>query len=173
MDFMSDAMSDGRAFRILNVMDDFNRECLLSQGSISFTSTRVIKELEQLKEEIGLPKYIRTDNGPEFTSKEYKKWCEKNKVIAVYAEPGKPMQNGYIERLNRTFREDVLDAYIFTSIHQFNVIAEKWKDDYNDYHPHKSLGNKSPREYATRVFDSFNNEKSLRDFSSLKCEKLL
>lgn len=173
MDFMSDALIDGRTFRILNVMDDFNRECLVSQGSISFPSVRVIKELEQLKEEIGLPKYIRTDNGPEFTSNEYKQWCQKNNVIPVYAEPGKPMQNGYIERLNRTFREDILDAYMFSSVHQFNIISEKWKDDYNDYHPHKSLGNKSPREFANRVFNSFNNEKSLRDFSLLKCEKHL
>ncbi|MBK8548951.1 MAG: transposase [Saprospiraceae bacterium] len=76
----------------------------------------------------------------------------------VYAEPGKPTQNGYIERLNRTFREDVLDAFMFTSIHQFNIISEKWQDDYNDYHPHQSLKYKSPREFAARVFNSFNNE---------------
>lgn len=171
MDFMSDALIDGRTFRILNIMDDYNRECLLSQGSISFPAKRVINHLEQLKEEVGLPIYIRTDNGPEFTSNDYKEWCKINNVTPVYAEPGKPTQNGYIERLNRTFREDVLDAYMFTSIHQFNIISEKWKDDYNEYHPHQSLEHKSPREFAARVFNSFNNEKSKRDFSSLKCEK--
>ena len=172
MDFMSDAMVDGRSFRILNVLDDYNRECLLSEGAISFPAQRVIRQLEQLKEEVGLPRYIRTDNGPEFTSKDYKEWCKSNNITPVYAEPGKPNQNGYIERFNRTFREDILDAYLFTSIHQFNIISEKWKDDYNNYHPHTSLGRRSPREYASRVFNNFNNEKSENDFSSLKCEKL-
>ena len=120
---MSDALVDGRKFRILNVIDDYNRECLISEGSISFPAKRVIKQLEQLKEEIGLPTYIRTDNGPELTSNDYKEWCETNHVTPVYAEPGKPTQNGYIERLNRTFREDVLDAYMFTSINQFNILS--------------------------------------------------
>lgn len=172
MDFMSDSLVDGRKFRILNILDDYNRECLVSEGSISFPAKRVIDQLERLKEEIGLPSYIRTDNGPEFTSNDYKEWCKKNEVTPVYAEPGKPTQNGYIERLNRTIREDVLDAYMFNSINQFNIISEKWKNDYNEYHPHQSLGHMSPKEYAPRVFNSFNNEKSLRDFSSLKCEKL-
>lgn len=173
MDFMSDALDDGRTFRVLNVIDDYNRECLISEGSISFPSARVIKELEQLKEDVGLPKYIRTDNGPEFISKEYKQWCQKNNVTPVYAEPGKPMQNGYVERFNRTFREDVLDAYLFSSINQFNIISQKWRDDYNEFHPHDSLGNKSPKEFGDRFFNNFNNEKPRKDFSSLKCEKLL
>jgi len=150
MDFMSDCLEDGRTFRVLNIIDDHNRESLLTQGSTSFPSSRVIRKLEELKEEIGLPKYIRTDNGPEFISKEYKNWCKENNVEPVYIEPGKPVQNAYIERLNRTFREDVLDAYLFRSISQFNVIAEKWKLDYNKYHPHDSLGKKSPREYVQR-----------------------
>lgn len=88
---MSDALDDGRTFSILNVIDDYNRECLISEGSISFPSARVIRQLEQMKEEIGLPKYIRTDNGPEFISKEYKQWCQKNNITPVYAEPRKPM----------------------------------------------------------------------------------
>jgi len=150
MDFMSDSLSDGRTFRILNVIDDCNRECLVSQGSISYPSLGVTRVLEQLGEEIGYPKYLRTDNGPEFISKDYKKWCLKNKITRVYSEPGKPMQNGYVERFNRTFREDILDSYMFSSVSQFNVISEKWKKDYNETHPHKSLKNKSPRDYAQR-----------------------
>ncbi|WP_378181164.1 IS3 family transposase [Aquimarina sp. SS2-1] len=148
MDFMSDSLSDRRAFRILNVIDDHNRECLLSQGSISFPSEQVIRYLEELIEYYGKPKYIRTDNGPEFTSNQYKTWCKKKNIIRVYSEPGKPMQNGYIERFNRTFREDVLDAYIFDSLTQFQVIADKMIQDYNDNHPHESLGGKSPKEYG-------------------------
>ncbi len=142
MDFMSDSLEDGRTLRVLNIIDDCNRECLCTQGSISYPTLRVLRRLEELKEEVGTPQYIRTDNGPEFISKAYINWCEKNDIQRVYSEPGKPMQNGYIERFNRTFREDVLDAYLFSSFRQLNVLAEKWKEDYNQYHPHKSLNNK-------------------------------
>ena len=150
MDFMSDALSDGRTIRVLNVMDDYNRECLLNKGSISFPSTRVLRELDKLIQINGKPKYIRTDNGPEFRSIDYEQWMVKNGITSVYTEPGNPMQNGYIERLNRTFREDVLDAYEFCSISQFNIIAGKWQEDYNSNHPHQSLGNKSPIEFGPR-----------------------
>jgi len=150
MDFMSDSLSDGRTIRVLNVMDDYNRESLLNKGSISYPSQRVLRELEQIIETYGKPKFIRTDNGPEFRSEEYDHWMKKHEIQPVYTEPGNPMQNGYIERLNRTFREDVLDAYEFDSVGQFNIIAERWQEDYNDNHPHQSLQNKSPREYAQR-----------------------
>ena len=150
MDFMSDSLSDGRAFRVLNVIDDCSRECLLSQGSISFPSRRVTGHLEELLEYYGKPKYIRTDNGPEFISSEYKEWCKKYNITRVYSEPGKPMQNGYVERFNRTFREDILDAYLFSSVSQFQMIADKIIEDYNDNHPHESLRGKSPREFGNR-----------------------
>ena len=152
MDFMSDSLTDGRTLRVLNVMDDYNRESLLNKGSISYPSERVLRELDQLIESYGKPKYIRTDNGPEFRSGDYAEWMSSKGIKAVYTEPGKPMQNGYVERFNRTFREDILVAYLFSSISQFNVLAEKWMEDYNNTHPHKSLGNKSPREYAQRSY---------------------
>jgi putative transposase len=154
MDFMSDSLEDGRTFRVLNVIDDHNRECLLSQGSISFPSQRVIRHLEELIEYYGKPKYIRTDNGPEFISNDYKLWCRKHKILRVYSEPGKPMQNGYVERFNRTFREDVLDIYMFSSLRQFQVVADKIMEDYNDNHPHESLGGQSPREYGKRSYQT-------------------
>ena len=100
MDFMTDCLSDGRMLRVLNVIDDYNRECLISKGSISFPSERVIRELEIAIEEKGIPKFIRTDNGPEFIAKEYKEWCNDKGIIPIYSEPGKPMQNGYVERHN-------------------------------------------------------------------------
>ena len=155
MDFMTDCLSDGRLLRVLNVIDDYNRESLIGKGSISFPSARVIRELEIAIEEKGKPKYIRTDNGPEFISKEYKKWCHENDIIPIYSEPGRPMQNGYVERHNRTFREDILDAYLFTTVQQFNIIAEKWMDDFNKYHPHKALNKMSPIEFADRRQPSF------------------
>lgn len=147
MDFMSDSLTDKRTLRVLNIIDDYNRECLVSHGSVSYPSTRVIDRLEELKSEKGLPKYIRTDNGPEFISSEYLSWCKKHDVSPVYSSPGKPMENGYIERFNRTFREDVLDANYFSDTAQFNLMAELWMDDYNQSHPHKSLGYQSPKEY--------------------------
>jgi putative transposase len=150
MDFMSDSFEDGRTLRVLNIIDDHNRESLAIKGGLSMPSTRVIRILEQLKEEIGLPNYIRTDNGPEFISKEYKTWCKTNGITPVYAFPGTPTENAFIERFNRLFREDVLDAYLFTNKNQFELIAEKWRMDYNNFHPHSSLGDQSPIEYSNR-----------------------
>jgi len=150
MDFMSDSFEDGRTLRVLNVIDDHNRESLAIEGSLSMPSAKVIRILEQLEEEVGLPIYIRTDNGPEFISKEYKIWCEKKGVIPVYSSPGKPTENAYVERFNRLFREDILDAYIFRNIRQFEIIAEKWMEDYNNYHPHSSLNDMSPIEFSKR-----------------------
>ena len=150
MDFMSDVLMDERQLRVLNVIDDYNRECILAKGSYRYPSVRVIKELEIAIEKYEKPKYIRTNNENEFIYKEYKKWCKQNNITRIYSEPGKPMQNGYIERFNRTFREDILDAYQLRSIKYFNEIADEWRSDYNDYHPHKSLGRKNPREYAKR-----------------------
>jgi putative transposase len=150
MDFMSDSFEDGRTMRVLNIIDDHNRESLAIVGSLSMPTARVVRVLEQLEEEIGLPKYIRTDNGPEFISKEYREWCKAKGVIPVYASPGTPTENAYVERFNRLFREDILDAYLFRSIKQFEIVAEKWQDDYNNYHPHSSLEDKSPIEFSNR-----------------------
>jgi putative transposase len=129
-------------------MDDCNRESLLNKGSISYPSERVLRQLDHLIEIYGKPKYMRSNNGPEFRSVDYQSWMKQNQIQPVYKEPGNPMQNGYIERPNRTFREDVLDAYEFDSVRQFNIIAEKWQEDYNNNHPHQSLENIKPREYA-------------------------
>jgi putative transposase len=150
MDFMSDALSDGRRVRMFNVIDDYNREALAVEPGLSFPATRVTRVLNQLEEEIGLPKVIRVDNGPEFISKEFTAWCKQKDIEIRYIQPGKPMQNGFIERFNRTFREDVLDAYWFEDLEQLGIIAEKWRYDYNFYHPHKALEYKAPCQYASR-----------------------
>ena len=143
MDFMSDALSDGRKIRVLNIMDDYNREVLAIEVGLSFPSERVVRVLQQLNEERGLPQHIRVDNGPEFIAKAFQQYCY-GKVDIQYIQPGKPTQNAYIERLNRHFREDVLDAYLFDNLEQVNILAEDWRQDYNRNHPHKSLGRKSP-----------------------------
>mgnify|MGYP000515951501 CR=1 FL=1 len=156
MDFMSDALTDGRKLRVFNVMDDCNRESIAIDVGLSYPARAVIETLNNLKEEIGTPKYIRCDNGPEFISKIFMNWCEKNFIEIKYTQPGKPMQNGYIERFNRFFREDVLDAYYFNDIYQLQKISDNWREDYNFNHPHKSLGRKSPKEYKSRHDGEFN-----------------
>lgn len=144
MDFMSDALSDGRRIRVFNVIDDCNREALAIRSSVSFPAQRVVRILEELEQTIGLPKKIRVDNGPEFISNHFSQWCETKGISIHYIQPGKPMQNGYIERFNRLFREDILDAYWFEDLEQLRVITDKWRNDYNQNHPHKSLNMTSP-----------------------------
>ncbi|WP_240531761.1 IS3 family transposase, partial [Maribacter sp. 4G9] len=118
MDFMSDALIDGRKLRVFNVIDDCNREAIAINAGLSYPARAVVETLENLKEEIGTPKYVRCDNGPEFISRTFMNWCTKNHIEIKYTQPGKPMQNGYIERFNRFFREDILDAYYFNDIYQ-------------------------------------------------------
>lgn len=125
MDFMSDILTDGRKIRVLNILDDCNREALAVDAGLSYPSRALVETLENLKEEIGVPKYIRCDNGPEFISKTFTNWCKKNFIEIKYIQPGKPMQNGYIERFNRHYREDVLETYYFGDIHQLQKLSNQ------------------------------------------------
>ena len=144
MDFMSDALTTGRKLRVLKVMDDCTRESLAAYADYSIPSERVIETLKQVIAERAKPKQIRVDNGPEFTSKVFTSWCRNNEIAIKYIQPGRPMQNGFIERLNRTFREDVLDAYQFETLEELRILSDEWQYHYNHYHPHKSLKRKSP-----------------------------
>ena len=155
MDFMSDALIDGRKLRTFNIIDDCNREALAIDVGLNYPARRVIETLEQLEEEVGLPEAIRCDNGPEFISKTLQQWCENKRIELRYTQPGKPMQNGYIERFNRFYREDVLDAYWFNDLHQLRKLTNIWMKDYNNDHPHKSLGDKPPREFKSRFGKDF------------------
>lgn len=148
MDFMSDALSDGRRIRTLNVIDHFNRKCTGLKVQFNFPARMVIAELEKMIEKYGKPKGIRTDNGPEFRSKIFRKWMFKNKIEHIRIQNGKPQQNAIIERFNRSYREDVLDAEIFSSIDQAQEITDFWVNDYNSNRPHQSLNFKTPDEYA-------------------------
>ena len=145
IDFMSDSLWDGRKFRILNIIDDYNREVLSIEADTSMPTLRIIRTLEQLKETRGLPEMIRADNGPEFISYRLDAWCRENRVQLIFIQPGKPMQNAYIERCNRSIREDLLNAYLFKSLAEVNKKAQEWKTDFNENRPHKALGYKSPR----------------------------
>jgi len=148
MDFMSDSLYDGRKIRTLNIIDHFNRECIGIKISHNIPARVLIAYLDQRIEIYGKPQRIRTDNGPEFRSKLFQKWLKKNNIIWSRIQKGKPQQNAIIERFNKTFREDVLDANIFNNIPHAEDITYKWIDDYNNERPHQSLNYETPVSYA-------------------------
>ena len=151
MDFMSDDLDTGRKYRTLNVIDDCNREVVAIEADYSLPSIRVIRVLEQIVEERGYPKQIRVDNGPEFIATRLSYWAETHGVKLEHIKPGKPAQNAYIERFNRTFREDILDMYLFNSLDQVRELSANWMIDYNENRPHKALGGIPPRAFASTL----------------------
>ena len=170
IDFMSDALSNGRRIRIFKAMDDGSRESLAAHADYSICAEKVIMILQQVAEQRGLPKQIRVDNGPEFLSKAFSAWCNQNNIIIKYIQPGKPMQNAYIERLNRLFREDVLNAYLFDNLEQVRILSDKWVDEYNNLHPHKSLNGRTPQQAAIELSGACPaqlNDLSLKDYFSV------
>jgi len=154
MDFMSDSLINGRRFRVLNIIDDYNREALKLEPYFSITTKRVIAILERLMFEKGKPKAIRVDNGPEFIATALKDWMVKMNVRLQFIQPGKPMQNGYIERFNRSLRQDVLSANLFYNLTDAKVAIDEFQEDYNYHRPHDSLGDLTPIDYKKK----FQNE---------------
>lgn len=147
VDFMSDALWSGRRFRTFNVLDDFNREALGIEIDTSLPAARVARALDQLIELRGRPQVLRSDNGPEFISEVLTRWAARHGVERRFIQPGKPMQNGYIERFNRTYREEVLNCYVFETLSEVRRMTQEWLVRYNQHRPHESLGNLSPRQY--------------------------
>ncbi len=148
LDYMSDALWDGRKYRVLNIMDDCSREVLAAEVDTSLPALRLIRILDRLREIRGLPQAIRVDNGPEFISQRLADWCELWQVTLIFIQPGKPTQNSYVERLNGSLRKELLDAYIFRSLDQVRQMIEEWKTDFNHERPHQSLNHQTPAEYA-------------------------
>ena len=145
MDFMHDQLQDGRSFRLFNVIDDFNREGLEIEADFSLSAQRVIRSLERIIEWRGKPKIIRCDNGPEYISQKLQNWAEKQKIKLEYIQPGKPQQNAYIERYNRTVRYDWLNQYIFKTIQEVREFATKWLWVYNNERPNMAIGGITPK----------------------------
>lgn len=148
MDFMQDALSDGRRFRVFNLVDDFTRECLVIHVARSIRSQNLIEIFEELKKTRPLPTSIRCDNGSELTSIAMDLWAYRNNVKIHTIEPGKPNQNAFIESFNGKFRSELLDQSFFETIQQAKEDIEQWRHDYNHIRPHSSIAMKTPAEFA-------------------------
>lgn len=146
MDFMHDQLENGRNYRLFNVIDDFNREGLAIEVDFSLPSERVIRTLEQIIQWRGKPKTLRCDNGPEYISAALSTWANRNGIGLEYIQPGKPQQNAYIERYNRTVRYDWLAQFLFESVDQVREFATRWLWTYNNERPNMALGGITPKQ---------------------------
>lgn len=151
MDFMHDQLSDGRTFRLFNVLDDFNREGLGIEVDFSLPAERVIRSLEQIIEWRGQPQALRCDNGPEYISGALQTWANNRGIRVEYIQPGNPQQNAYIERYNRTVRYDWLSQYLFDSIEEVQDFATRWLWTYNYERPNMGLGGITPKQKLALV----------------------
>jgi putative transposase len=146
MDFMHDQLANGRSIRLLNVLDDYNREGLGIEIDFSFPSERVIRSLDQIIEWRGQPAKIRCDNGPEYNSAVLQNWAKRKGITIEFIQPGKPQQNAYIERYNRTIRYDWLSHYLFDSVDEVQNFASDWLWTYNHERPNMALGGITPKQ---------------------------
>ena len=146
MDFMHDQLADGRSIRLFNVIDDFNREGLCIEVDFSLPALRVIRSLDQVIEWRGKPSKIRCDNGPEYISDALRDWAVRRGVVLQFIQPGKPQQNAYIERYNKTVRYDWLAHYLFESVADVQEYATKWLWSYNHERPNMAIGGVPPKQ---------------------------
>lgn len=151
MDFMSDALFDGHPFRILTVVDCHSRESLAVVPRTNFRAYQVVEALDRLVRERGRPKSLRVDNGPEFAGHVLDQWAYWNRVELDFSRPGKPTDNAFIEAFNARLRTECLNASWFLSMADARERIEEWRMDYNEYRPHTSLGNLTPRQYADQA----------------------
>ena len=161
LDFMSDTLYHGRRFRTLNILDEGVREALDIVIDTSIPGGRVVRTLDRLIEWRGKPDAIRVDNGPEYISQVFSDWCRDHGVKLNYIQPGKPNQNAYIERFNRTYRHEVLNAYVFESLRQVREITRAWIIEYNEERPHDSLGKIPPAMFRRQVEKARNSTSEL------------
>ena len=143
-DFVFDRTREGRPLKLLNVVDEFTRECLAIEVARKQSSRDVLRTLAGLMLRHGIPKHIRSDNGPEFVAKAVRDWLSRLEVGTLFIEPGSPWENGYVESFNGKLRDELLNGEIFTSLQEAKVLTEVWRREYNQVRPHSSLGYKPP-----------------------------
>ena len=153
-DFVHHRTHDGRAFRMLTLIDEFTRECLAIDVAGRLTSEEVLERLSDLFVRRGVPDYIRSDNGSEFTANKVCDWLERVKVKTLYIEPGSPWENGYIESFNGKLRDELLDREIFDTLLEARVLIERWRVEYNTVRPHSSLGYRPPAPEARLALET-------------------
>src|SRR6266536_6135240 len=161
LDFMRDTLYGGRVFRTLNVIDEANRGALGIDVAVSIPAVRVIAFVTQLIDLHGRPRAIRCDNGPELTSDAFTEWCKSQNIELRFIQPGKPDQNAYNERFNRTYREEVLNAYLFDSLAEVRELTEEWLAQYKEIRPHDALGSLPPAHYRERMLRGGNSSLEL------------
>lgn len=150
MDFMHDTLADGRVFRTLNIVDDYTRECLAIEVDTSLPGERVVRVLERLSAMGRQPLHLVVDNGPEFASRAVDQWAARRGVSLRFIDPGKPIQNAYIESFNGKFRDECLSQHWFISLEEARHVIEEWRVDYNERRPHRSLQQQTPAEFAAK-----------------------
>jgi putative transposase len=166
LDFMEDTLYSGRRFRTLNVLDEGVRECLAIEVDTSLPAERVIRVLNQLEEWRGLPEQLRLDNGPEFIANKLIEWANEKEVRLAYIQPGKPTQNAFIERFNKTYREEVLNAHLFHSLEDVREITWWWMMDYNEERPHTATQRIPPTVYRKKIEQQLIAENSTLELST-------
>ncbi len=150
VDFMSDALFESHRFRTFNVVDDFNRQVLAIEVDLNLPSARVVRVLERTAAWRGYPDKLRMDNGPEFISTTVADWAEEHDIELEFIQPGKPTQNSFVERFNRTYRDEILNMYVFKTLSEVREITDEWITEYNEERPHDSLEDLTPIEYLNK-----------------------
>ena len=148
MDFQFDQTTDARPIKLLNIIDEYDRNCLAIEVSRSMGAADVVAILDNIVAQPGLPKYIRCDNGPEFISNAVAEWADSCEAGIIFIDPGSPWQNGKVESFNGRLRDEFLNGQLFESIKEAKVLLQLWKDQYNSIRPHSSLKYLTPLEFA-------------------------
>jgi putative transposase len=151
LDYMSDALQNGKRFRTANVIDDCNRGCLGIDVAHSLPANRITRWLDTVATVHGYPARLRVDNAPENIAKHMQAWAKQHHIELLYIQPGKPAQNAYIERFNRSYREEILDMYLFDTIEQVQQLTDKWLVHYNNHRPHEALSHMTPKEFSQQL----------------------
>jgi putative transposase len=152
MDFVTDSLVNGRRVRLLNIVDDFTRECLATEPDVSLPGARVARVLDRLAFERGrYPEAITVDHGPEFSGRALDAWAYAHRVQLRFIDPGKPVQNAFIESFNGRFRDECLNEHWFSTLKEVRATVDAWRQDYNTVRPHTALGNLTPTEFASSI----------------------